>query len=150
MKAPKGPPPYIFLEWPRFSCCLEHTFWFRLLNRLLSCRYNHRSLQSVTDQVQKTDGPLNNPATAPSGSDASLLRADCGHAREKLHSSITNVCPSGIHCPLAQRKARRVGRQGAESQVKRAFLLTLCASLIWGFYKCFFHELVFIICKKIF
>ena len=32
--------------------------WFRLFNRLLSCRHDHQSPQSVPDQVQKTDSPL--------------------------------------------------------------------------------------------
>ena len=59
LKAPKG-----HLPTPASKAALIQLLawntpcWFRLFNRLLSCRHDHQSQQSVPDQVQKTDSPL--------------------------------------------------------------------------------------------
>ena len=59
LKAPKGHLPTSSLEAASIQLLAWNTlFWFRLFNRLLSCRHDYQSPQSVTDQVQKMDGPL--------------------------------------------------------------------------------------------
>lgn len=59
LKAPKGHLPTSSSEAARIQLLAWNTLcWFRLFSRLLSCRHDHRSPQSVTDQVQKTDSPL--------------------------------------------------------------------------------------------
>ena len=152
-KAPKGRLPTSASKAALIRLLARNTHcWFRLFNRLLSCRHDHQSPQSVPDQVQKTDSPLwAVPARASSGSDwASLLRADRGHAREKPHNSVTNVCP------WAKRTLSPGSEEGWGGQAGRArsrrwrrlSCLALHASVIWGFYRYLFHELFFITWKK--